>query len=247
MQTLLQISLILLTWVILPSLLAGAVFVVRYLRTQRKIRELDQKIFAYDSGAEKVTSTLRDVWLENLILFKGLSPRAFYRPKDVLIEMHDQYKAHFFVYSPPFPIFRKPLNGLIIQFRNYSMPSFMVSKEKPSAYWVESWSKLNLSSYQIGFPEDLYVYGDPNKERTVQDFWKEFSQLKDIFDVPKWETMWVSQNIVVLYFESNRSRLLDLKREMFGIDEQIASVILGSVSEPADAAAEIRVLKNERG
>ena len=250
MQTLLLISLTLLIWVILPGLIVGVVFLFKHLRTQRKIRELDQKIFAYESGADKVVSTPRDIWLENLINFKGLSPKMFYRPKDVLVEMHKQYKAYYFVYSTRFSIFNRPLNGLIIQFKNVLMPSFLVSKEEPPQYLVRSLTKFNLNMFNRAFPPDLHVYGDIKSEREIRDFWKEFVQLKDIFDTPRWETMWVNQSFVVLYFEASRSRTLDLKKEMFGLDETIAQVILGEQHLSNDPAMDIRLLKeneNETG
>ncbi|MEM8857782.1 MAG: hypothetical protein AAGD96_05650 [Chloroflexota bacterium] len=69
---------------------------INFFILRSKLRDLDSKVWALESGAGKVTLNQRDNWLEIILSDHNMGMGILRRPKNVIIEKHEQYKAYIF-------------------------------------------------------------------------------------------------------------------------------------------------------
>ena len=216
-------------------------------RHRKKLRDLDQQIWAWESGALDVSLSPANNWLDYMIRNQGLGYRLFGSSKDVIIEKHEAYRSYFFTYKSLLPLVGRPVQGMIIQFKDHRCTSFAVMRNGLQHSWFKfdvGLPALDLGRYDVGLPADLALFGKTEDEKEIHDFLVEHAFLKSLFENRSWLRFYARHQFVVLYFSADIQDEQESHKALFGLDEKIARSILGEGD--IDPVEEIDRLKNSR-
>ena len=216
-------------------------------RRRKKLRDLEQQIWAWESGPLDVSLSPANNWLDYMILNQGLGYRLFGSSKDVVIEKHRAYKSYFFNYKSFFPFFGSPVRGVLIQFKEYTFPSFTMMLQSRQRWFFTfdvGLPLLELDHLNRAVPADLSLYAEAKDEYEVRNFLFEHPFLKHLFENPNWLRLYAKHQFIAIYFSHDIQDEEESAKELFGLDEKIARAILGG--ENVDPTGAINRLKSRQ-
>ncbi len=247
MDPLFQFILIILGAVAFIVIAVGISYGSYYLRTQRRIRDIDYTIWALESGAEKVSFSPRDTWLEFLIKERDLSLDNRVKAKNVLIEKHRLYKSFFFDSQSEAGLNSR--KGLLVMLESKSCPRLLiVPTERIGVMHKRFYDPLPRAETILPGGISAFYNFRPDQSHThiydAHEFLKTHSGLFEVFQHPGLLELFINQNYVAAYFSHESVEYPD-NRELFGLDELIAKALLKDHFRANDPAAEIRILKDD--
>ena len=211
----------------------------------KQLKALDSQIWAWESGAQDVKYADENSWLNLVIYGKQLGNRYLWAPKNVTLETHEDYKSYNFIYAPIYHIAFGRIRGIVLQFKeNFRVPPF-------SVFPIDGWrpsdehTPLSLHVYDRNVPSQYVYAGNLDDEWEIFVFLRELQFLEAIISHPKWDQLYFKDNFVAVYYQSNLSEDYAFSKELFGMDEKIARVLLGGQLQQTDPAVEIKFLKDE--
>ncbi|MEM9776772.1 MAG: hypothetical protein AAF902_19485 [Chloroflexota bacterium] len=218
--------------VILIGVIGSTIYnVINFFSLRRRMRDVDSKVWALESGADKVTLNRRDNWLEIVLNDQNIGMGILRRPKNVIIENHEQYKAYVFDYPRRFSVGKPDVKGIVMQLYTGYVPDFILFQDENWAQrWQDSQQKISMNHTLREFESSHTLLLSSNKtnaesRKEVDQFFQKHSALNDMIRLPNFAALFGRQHFLALYLKIEDEEM-DTGKILFGFDEALMQILI---------------------